>query len=40
MGGKEPDLIRKQEYADMEARWVRLAMSYQMAARINTFHHA
>src|SRR6187397_1024676 len=41
MGETETDPIRKQEYADMEARWVRLATIYQLAAQYNAFpHHA
>lgn len=38
MGARETDPARRQEYADMEARWVKLAISYQFAEQLNTFH--
>lgn len=39
LGENETNPIRRQEYTDMEARWVRLAMSYRLAAQLNTFNH-
>ena len=37
MGARETDLARRQEYADMETRWIKLAISYQFAEQLNTY---
>jgi hypothetical protein len=38
MGARETDPIRRQEYTDMETRWIKLALSYQFAEQLNTYH--
>jgi hypothetical protein len=38
MRKSETDPVRQQEYANMEARWIKLAISYQFAAQMNTYH--
>ena len=38
MGARETDPMRRQEYADMETRWIKLAISYQFAEQLNTYH--
>ncbi len=37
MGARETDPVRRQEYADMETRWIKLAISYQFAEQLNTY---
>jgi len=36
MGARETDPARRQEYADMEQRWIKLAISYQFAEQLNS----
>jgi len=38
MGARETDAARQQEYAEMEQRWIKLAISYQFADQLNTYH--
>jgi hypothetical protein len=37
MRARETDPARRQEYADMETRWIKLAISYQFADQLNTY---
>lgn len=37
MGSRETDPARRREYADMETRWIKLAISYQFAEQLNTY---
>lgn len=37
MSERETDPARQQEYADMEQRWIKLAISYQFAEQINSY---
>lgn len=38
MRTRETDPARQHEYANMEARWIKLAISYQFAEQMNTYH--
>jgi len=38
MAERETDPARQQEYAEMEARWVKLAISYQFADQSSSFN--
>lgn len=38
MGSRETDPARQREYAEMEQRWIKLAISYQFAQQLNTYH--
>ena len=35
MGARETNPVRRQEYSDMETRWIKLAISYQFAEQLN-----
>ena len=37
MGARETNPSRRQEYAEMETRWIKLAISYQFAEQLNTY---
>jgi hypothetical protein len=38
MGERETDPARRQEYTEMETRWIKLAISYQFAEQLNTYN--
>jgi hypothetical protein len=38
MQARETDPMRQREYANIEARWIKLAISYQFAEQMNTYH--
>ena len=38
MGARETDPARRQKYSAMETRWIELAISYQFAQQLNTYH--
>ncbi len=37
MRERETNPTRQQEYAEMEARWIKLAISYQVADQVSSF---